>query len=76
MATRDPPWQEILDKLTRKAGKEGLLRSVKNAKTFEEKINKVVDSSIRNKLSTWISQCAESRYVKSGGTATRLRDEG
>lgn len=37
---------------------------------------KVVDSSIRNKLSTWISQCAESRYVKSGGTATRLRDEG
>ena len=40
MATRDPPWQEILDKLTRKAGKEGLLRSVKNAKTFEEKINK------------------------------------
>jgi len=76
MATRDPPWQEILDKLTRKAGKEGLLRSVKNAKTFEEKINKVVDSSIRNKLSTWISQCAESRYAKSGGTATRLRDEG
>ena len=40
MATRDPPWQEILDKLTRKAGREGLLRSVKNAKTFEEKINK------------------------------------
>ena len=30
----------------------------------------------RNKLSTWISQCAESRYAKSGGTATRLRDEG
>ena len=29
-----------------------------------------------NKLSTWISQCAESRYAKSGGTATRLRDEG
>ena len=30
----------------------------------------------RNKLSTWISQCAESKYAKSGGTATRLRDEG
>lgn len=30
----------------------------------------------RNKLSTWISQCAESRFPKSGGTATKLRDEG
>ena len=47
MASRDPPWQEILDKLTRKAGKEGLLRSIKSAKTFEDKIDKVVDSSIR-----------------------------
>ena len=27
-------------------------------------------------MSTWISQCAESRYAKSGGTATKLRDEG
>ena len=30
----------------------------------------------RNKLSTWISKCAESTYAKSGGTATKLRDEG
>lgn len=27
-------------------------------------------------MSPWISQCAESRYAKSGGTATKLRDEG
>ena len=30
----------------------------------------------RNKLSTWISKCAEQTYAKSGGTATKLRDEG
>ncbi len=30
----------------------------------------------RNRLSTWISQCAESKYSKSGGIATKLRDEG
>ena len=47
MATRDPPWQEILDKLTHKANREGLLRSIKSAKSFEEKIDKVLDSSIR-----------------------------
>ena len=47
MASRDPPWQEILDKLTHKASREGLLRSIKSAKTFEDKINKVVESSIR-----------------------------
>ena len=47
MAARDPPWQGILDKLTQKADRDGLLRSIKSAKTFEEKVNKVVDSSIR-----------------------------
>lgn len=37
-------WQTILDGLTVKARKEGLLRSVKNAKTFEDKLRKVMDS--------------------------------
>ena len=35
MAARDPPWQEILDKLTQKADRDGLLRSIKSAKTFD-----------------------------------------
>lgn len=77
MAAGDPTWQEILDALTRKAVKQGLVRSVKNAKTFEAKVDKVIDSiGIRNKLSSYISQCAESKFAKSGGTASKLRDEG
>ena len=31
---------------------------------------------LRNKISSWISQCSESQYWKNGPTATRLRDEG
>ncbi len=27
-------------------------------------------------MTSWISRCSESRYPKSGGTASRLRDEG
>ena len=30
----------------------------------------------RGKLSSWISECAESHYSKSGGMASKLRDEG
>merc|ERR1712062_192451 len=77
MATANLSWQDILNNLTEKAKKDGLIRSIKNAKTIEAKVDKVIDSiSIRNKLSTWISKCAESTYAKSGGTATKLRDEG
>jgi len=73
----DRSWQSILDGLTAKANREGLIRSVKNAKTFEDKLRKVMDSiAIRGKLSAWISECAESHYSKSGGTASKLRDEG
>lgn len=77
MAAGDPTWDDILATLTQKASKDGLLRSIHKAKTLENKVEKVIDSiSIRNKLSTYISQCAESKFQKSGGTATRLRDEG
>ena len=44
MATNDPTWQDILNALTRKAAKGGLLNSVKNAKTFEAKVGKILDS--------------------------------
>ena len=27
-------------------------------------------------MASWISSCSESRFLKSGGTATRLRDQG
>ena len=30
----------------------------------------------RNKLASWISQCSENHYGKSGATATRLREQG
>merc|ERR1719259_161960 len=40
-------------------------------------MRKVMDSIvIRGKLSSWISECAESHYSKSGGMASKLRDEG
>jgi len=40
-------------------------------------MRKVMNSIvIRGKLSSWISECAESHYSKSGGTASKLRDEG
>ena len=44
MATSDPSWQDILDVLTRKASKDGLLRSIKNAKSIEAKVGKVIDN--------------------------------
>jgi tetratricopeptide (TPR) repeat protein len=70
-------WQSILDGLTIKARKDGLLRAVQNERGFEARIRKVLDSiAVRNKLSSWISQCSETHYAKSGSTATRLRDEG
>ena len=47
MAASDPTWQDILNTLTRKAAKEGLLRSIKNAKTYEAKVGKVLDGTIR-----------------------------
>ncbi len=40
----DPSWQEVMDALTAKASKEGLLRSIKSAKTIEDKVGKVIDS--------------------------------
>ena len=42
----DQSWQSILDLLTAKARKDGLLNSVKNARGFEAKINKVRDSIV------------------------------
>merc|ERR1712012_1123701 len=75
MAAANPSWQDVLESLTEKARKDGLLRSLKNAKTVGAKVDKVIDS-ISIKLSTWISKCAEQTYAKSGGTATKLRDEG
>jgi hypothetical protein len=42
----DQSWQSILDVLTTKAKKDGLLTSVKNAKGFNAKINKVRDSIV------------------------------
>merc|ERR1719249_143534 len=40
-------------------------------------MRKVMDSIvIRGKLSSLISECAESHYSKSGGMASKLRDEG
>ena len=42
----DQSWQSILDLLTTKARKDGLIASIKNAKGFEAKINKVMDSIV------------------------------
>jgi hypothetical protein len=42
----DHSWQSILDLLTAKARKDGLIASIKNAKGFEAKINKVRDSIV------------------------------
>jgi hypothetical protein len=42
----DQSWQSILDLLTVKAKKDGLMMSIKNAKGFEAKINKVRDSIV------------------------------
>lgn len=76
-ASGDRTWQSILDGLTVRAKKDGLLGSVKTAKTFEDKMRRVTDSIVvKGKLSGWISECAESHYSKSGGTASKLRDEG
>ena len=48
MATANLSWQDILNNLTEKAKKDGLIRSIKNAKTIEAKVDKVIDSiSIR-----------------------------
>ena len=48
MAASNSSWQDILNGLTQKAKKDGLLRSLKNAKTIEAKVDKVIDSiSIR-----------------------------
>ena len=54
-ALGDQSWQSILDLLTSKAKKDGLLASVKNAKGFEAKINKVRDS-IFIRLVFWKTQ--------------------
>ena len=76
-ASGDRTWQSILDGLTVRAKRDGLLGSVVLAKTFEDKMRRVTDSIVvRGKLSSWISECAESHYSKSGGTASKLRDEG
>ena len=48
MAATNPTWQDILNSLTVKAKKDGRIRSLKNAKTIEAKVDKVIDSiSIR-----------------------------
>ena len=48
MAAANPSWQDVLESLTEKARKDGLLRSLKNAKTVGAKVDKVIDSiSIR-----------------------------
>jgi hypothetical protein len=46
MSVSDKSWQEVLDLLTAKAKKDGLLAQVRNAKGFEAKINKVRDSIV------------------------------
>ena len=42
----DQSWQSILDQLTVKAKRDGLMSSIKNANGFEEKIGKVKDSIV------------------------------
>ena len=55
MAASNSSWQDILNGLTQKAKKDGLLRSLKNAKTIEAKVDKVIDSiSIRLVVSTLV----------------------
>ena len=39
-------WQDILDELTRKSGKNGLIEIVKNENTLGEKLSRVMDSVI------------------------------
>ncbi|CAB4066922.1 unnamed protein product [Lepeophtheirus salmonis] len=75
--TQGGSWQGILDSLTEKALKDGLVLALSRADTFEGKISRVQYSiGIRNKIASWISHCAENRYTKSGAVASKLRDEG
>ena len=40
------------------------------------KIGKVLDNlSVSKKISSWLSNCAETKYAKSGGMAGKLRDQ-
>jgi len=70
-------WPAVLEGLTEKLRKSNLPHQVANAKTFEAKINKVLDNlTIRKKIATYISKCGEVHHAKSGTTASRLRDQG
>ncbi|TRY69069.1 hypothetical protein TCAL_11285 [Tigriopus californicus] len=70
-------WPELLDQLAAKAKREGTLKALSSAEGFTEKVRRVQEiNGLRRKLVSWISQCSESAYGKSGGTASRLRDEG
>merc|ERR550539_500086 len=60
-----------------KSKQDGLVKAVYMEAGFEPKIKKVMSSiSVRNKLASWISQCSENHYGKSGATATRVREQG
>jgi len=70
-------WPETVQYLTEKLAVENLPHQVKSLKTLEEKVGKVLDNlSVCKKISSWLSVCGETKYVKSGGMASKLRDQG
>ncbi len=76
-SSSEETWPQVLAELTDRAKKDGVLESVRRATGFEEKIRRAQEGPVvRRRLTSWISHCSESRYPKSGGTASRLRDEG
>eukprot|EP00088_Acartia_fossae_P017124 TRINITY_DN19695_c0_g1_i4.p1 TRINITY_DN19695_c0_g1~~TRINITY_DN19695_c0_g1_i4.p1 ORF type:complete len:754 (+),score=176.17 TRINITY_DN19695_c0_g1_i4:39-2300(+) len=77
MSVEEELWPNVLDGLTQKLKKINLPHQVANVKTFEGKIAKVLENlTVRQKIATFISKCAEVHHMKNGSTASRLRDKG
>jgi len=77
MSVEEELWPNVLDTLTQKLKKINLPHQVANVKTFEDKIGKVLENlTVRQKIATFISKCAEVQHMKNGSTASRLRDKG
>eukprot|EP00095_Tigriopus_kingsejongensis_P005394 maker-scaffold770_size100439-snap-gene-0.28 protein:Tk05394 transcript:maker-scaffold770_size100439-snap-gene-0.28-mRNA-1 annotation:"set and mynd domain-containing protein 4" len=70
-------WTDVLGQLLTRAQRDGGLQGVSQAEGLTERIRKVQEvNGLRRKLAAWISQGSERTHGKSGGTATRLRNEG
>jgi len=77
MSVEEEEWPNVLEALTVKLKKINLPHQVSNIKTFDGKVAKVLENlTVRQKIATFISKCAEVQHIKNGSTASRLRDKG